>query len=283
MPAIPSWDAPTAFSLTNPYNGSMSFNTQTAQGLYLLDRAGCKFKIAVRSTTDNVPQSDGAILHHRFLTGTQIDLSFILMEDFETVACDDLLTTMLDELSGAFRSLLNAGDNEGRLIWTAAGQSDRRMLDDCRLLVYPDFEAGGNLPVVTVTIDSQYPYAQNITEATPNSVANGATETLDNYGTADYFPVFQVQGPTSAFVLENLSTGVQFEYNSGLPGAAPIGGGDYAEIDTFRNTIFLNGSGANLKAGVVQLDSDYFALLAGENDITISGASTTVLWAPAWG
>ncbi len=281
MPAVPSWDAPTAFTLTNPYNGTMSFNTQTSTGLYLLDRSGCKFTVAVRSTTDNVPQSDGAILHHRFLTGTQMELKFVLMGDADSIACDDVLTTMVDQLTGAFRSLLNAGDNIGRLTWDAQGELTR-ILDDCRLLVYPDFDAGGNLPTLTVTIDSQYPYAQNLTQQS-TSITSGGSSTLTNDGTADYFPVFQVHGATSGFTLTNLTTGIQFVYDSTLPGAVAIGGGDYAEIDTFRNTIFLNGSGANLKAGVDELNSDYWSLIVGGNLVSITGANVTVLWAPAWG
>ena len=69
----------------------------------------------------------------------------------------------------------------------------------------------------------------------------------------------------------------------GGTGADSIAGGSYAEIDTFRNTIFLNGSGANLKAGVDELSSEYFGLRVGENEIAIDGASVDVLWAPAWG
>lgn len=281
MPAVSDWNPPNKFYLTNPFNTSMNFNEQTASGIYLLDRSGCSFDIQVRSTTDNVPQADGSILHHRFLTGTQMKLAFVLGETTEIPACDETLELMLQELTGAFRSLLNAGDNAGRLAWDVPGGSIR-MLDDVRLAVYPEFDAGGALPTVTVTIDSQYPYAQNLTQES-DSITDGNTTTLDNNGTADYFPVFQVQGATSGFTLENLTTGVQFVYDANLPGAVAIGGGDYAEIDTFRNTIFLNGNGANLKAGVDQLNSDYWALVVGENDVTITGADVTVLWAPAWG
>lgn len=282
MPAVSDWNPPNKFYLTNPFNGSMTFNEQTSSGIYLLDRSGCSFEISVRSTSDNVPQSDGSILHHRFLTGTQMKLAFVLGETTEIPACDETLGLMLEELSGAFRSLLNAGDNEGRLAWDIPGGGPIRMLDDVRLLVYPAFDAGGNLPTVTVTIDSQYPYAQDLTQiSTP--IANGANANLDNDGTANYFPVFQVHGATSAFTLENTTTGEQFVYDANLPGAVSIGGGDYAEIDTFRNTVFLNGNGANLKAGVDQLNSEYWDLRTGINNVAITGASVDVLWAPAYG
>ena len=56
----------------------------------------------------------------------------------------------------------------------------------------------------------------------------------------------------------------------------------YAEIDTFRNTIYQNGAGANLKDGLDVEMTDFFGLVPGNNVITISGGSVTVLWQAAW-
>src|SRR5690349_17984383 len=112
MPAVPSW-APARFDLTNPYNGSMVFNVASGGRKYLLDGDNCKFTMGVRSTTVNVPQADGSIPHHRFLTGAQMQLLIQLWDETTgKPACDDVLADMLDDVSGAFRSLLNAGDNE---------------------------------------------------------------------------------------------------------------------------------------------------------------------------
>ncbi len=290
MPAVPSWAYPNAFDLTNPYNGTLTFNEQTGSGIYLLIQEGCNFQIDVRSTTDNVPQADGSIPHTRFLTGTQMQLTVQLWETLNEIACEgELLVAMLDDLSGAVRSLLNAGDNEGRLAWEIDGGNER-MLDDVRLLVYPTFTPGPP-PTVTFTIDSQYPYAQDLNQ-TRTGVADGATVTITNTGSADYMPVFLVNqlngvvdgSAVNDFTIENVTTGERFVYSSSLPGADPISaGGHYAEINTFTNTIYEDGDGANLKAGVDQLLSEYFALQIGANDITIDGADMDVLWAPAWG
>ncbi len=290
MPAVPSW-APQQFDLTNPYSGTLTFNVPTAEGyLFSLDQDACSFNIVVRSTKDNVPQADGSILHHRFLTGVEMVLTVKLWTEDEKPACDADLANMLDLLSGSFRSLLNAGDNEGRLAWEIEGGSER-MLDDARLLVYPLFTNQGGLnPVVTVTIDSRYPYAEDLNQ-TLTPCADGVPVTLTNTGTADFFPVFQVNrlnGSTSAsavnaFTIDNLTTGEQFNYSDALPGADPISaGGHYAEIDTFGNTIFLDGNGANLKAGVDELTSEYFPLVTGANQILISGCDMDVLWQNAW-
>ncbi len=284
MPAVPDWSKP--MTLTSPVGDLLLNQEVPGLGAYFLDGDGCKFNIGVRSTKDHVPQADGDILHHRFLTGTEMPLKIQLWESAErnAVACDALLELMLDTLTRHMRALLNAGDNEGRLAWAIPSGGPIRMLDDIRLLVYPDYTQDPSAMGSTVlaTVDSQYPFAQDLNQ-TSTDIADGGTQVLNNTGSAAYTPVFQVQGPTTGFSLINLTTGQQFDYDSNLPGAVAIGGGNYAEIDTFRNTIFLNGSGANLKAGVSQLTSDYWELAVGTNSVMIDGADVTVLWAPAWG
>lgn len=297
MPSIPSW-APEVFTLINPYSGSMYFNYDDGRGLFLLRGTECSIEQAVRATTDNVPQADGSILHHRFLTGTKIGLVIELWDDStgtQQVACDEKLAEMLDLLSGSLRSLLNAGDNEGRLAWLVDGQLTR-MLDDVRLLEYPKFLAGVGEPIVTCVIDSEYPYAQDLTQ-TLTGCADGANVTVDNTGSADYFPVFQVNrlngapagsSPVSSFTITNYTTGEQFVYDNSFPGAIAIPANRFAEITTFTNTIYQSttatgpGNGRNLKAGVDELNSEYFALRVGSNEIIIDGCDMDILWAPAW-
>ncbi len=289
MPAIPDWNVP--MTLTSIY-GNIQFGVQTDR-LYLLDPAACQFDITVRSTSDNIPQADGEILHHRFLTGTQIQLAIQLWETDNVRACDELLGDMLDELTKHFRALLNAGDNEGRLAWLPDGNSSPtslyRMLDDCRLLSYPTFNVQQPLGIVNVTIDSQYPYAQDLTQQS-TVIADGGTAVLSNVGSADYWPVLRISssgGNITAFTVDNGLT--QLVYNSALPGAQEVIPANCIEIDMFRNTIFedINCTGAgndtNLKAGIDELNSDYWALLVGDNNVSITGADLEVLWAPAWG
>ncbi len=290
MPAVPSW-APQQFDLTNPYSGTLTFNVPTVTGLlYSLDQDACQFNITVRSTKSDVPQSDGSILHHRFLTGSEMILSVKLWTEDQKPACDADLAEMLDTLTGSLRSLLNAGDNQGRLAWEVEGGNER-MLDDCRLLVYPTFvNQGGINPVVIATIDSEFPYAQDLNQNS-TAVTSGGTQALANTGSAAYYPVFRVAGPTSAFTITVVSPTqtTQFVYDSSLPGAAAIAGGNCAEINCFRNTIFLDigctgaGDDADLAAGIDELNSDYPVLDVGTNQVSITGANMTVLWAPAWG
>lgn len=290
MPAVPSWE--TQFDLTSP-GGNLSFNVDLSPGFYFLDPANCSFNIGVRSTKSNVPQADGSILHTRFLTGVEMNLAIQLWESRDMLACADgeLLAVMLDDLSRSLRSLLNAGDNEGRLAWEVAGQNER-MLDDARLLVYSAYSAV--LPqTVTATLDSQFPYAQDLTQIrTP--CADGVPTVVTNTGSADYYPVFLVNmlngvvggSPVSSFTITTdrpSPDGLQIVYDDALPGATPIPGSHYGEINTFVNTFFEDGDGADLLAGVVEDESEFFPLLIGENTITITGADMDILWAPAWG
>ncbi len=275
MPPVSDWSFPNEFTLTNPFNGSLVFNRQTADGIYLLDNQKCHHTIATRVTKDHIPQADGDILHYRFLTGVEIALSIQLWENKDTPACDDLLGLMLDELSGALRSLLNAGDNEGRLAWEVnAGASNTRMQDDCRLLVYPVPEVGEVLTTVNATIDSAFPYAQDLTQVeTP--VADGATVAIDNTGNAAYYPVYKVYGASAGFTITLNGTDL-------ISTAGAIDPGDYVEVDTFKNTMFLNGDEDDELNTLIVVSSKFSPLLPGSNTVLIEGASMDVLWAPAW-
>lgn len=298
MPAIPEF-SPIQFRLTNPYSGQLLLNTEQANGFYGLDQANCEFINAVRSTSNDVPQSDGAILHHRFLSGVQIPLAIQLWESPErnAPACKSRLRKMLDELSGSLISLLNAGDNQGRLIWDVYGVDDEtlgppRMIDDARLLVYPSYRMIEGVGVVTATLDTRFPYAQNETQQR-TGIADGGTSVLVNDGSIEYFSVIQINklnGVLSGDTVTDFTITVvnafgttEFNWTSSLPGSQTIGPTHYAEWLSFENTLFLDGSGANLSPGIVQLESDYWALAPGNNSVSITGADMDVLWAPAFG
>ena len=275
---IAEWEKP--MTLTSPA-GTMQFNVQTASGLWLLVPSKCKLRQFVRAQRDLLPQADGAILHRRYLTGSEMELNVELWEDNANVACEGLAVTMLDTFMMHMRALLNAGDNEGRIVWQVTGQSNR-MLDDIRLWQYPveeivDDSAGMAL---TCVIDTEYPYSQG-PESTTALIDNTPT-VITNAGSATYMPVFKVYGPTNFFTITNTTTGEQFEWDGNQPGAPFIGTSDYAEINMFRNTIFLNGDEDNLNAGIVMLDSLYFGLQPGNNTIEIDGADADLIWHSAY-
>lgn len=300
MPPVPDWTK--EFRLTNPYTTAragdwLKFNTQTESGIYLLDQKACAANFDVRSTKLDVPQGDGAILPERFVTGAVIDLNVQLWGSDSKPACDAVLETMLDDLTGAVRSLLNAGDNQGRLAWeVAAGAS--RMVDDVRMLTYPRFTMDGPTPVVVFTLDSRFPYAVTEADTTTNCL-DGDEVIITNAGTADYYPVFMVNrtwngvswdvgtSAVDSFTIQNLTTGLDFNFDDSLPGGPEISADHFAEINCFTNTIYemdvAADPGTNLKASVVQLTSEYIPLVMGSNVFKITGADMAVLWANAYG
>src|SRR5262249_44606909 len=78
-------------------------------------------------------------------------------------------------------------------------------------------------------------------------------------------------------------------YDSSRPGAVSVGSGHYAEIDTWRGSIFLDGDSADLTAGLTTVFDagppprycDFWKLAVGHNPPDFD-TDTVVLWAPAW-
>lgn len=272
MAATAEWvDIP--FTLQSPY-ATISLNAATGDR-YLMVQSGCDMGAPLRVTKDNVPASDGSILHRRWFSGYEARLSLMLWYNDEP-ACGADLVRMMDTLNGICWSLRDAGDDEGRLLWTPTGKAIR-MLDDIRLLerlVAVVGESGG--VTCTFAVDTAYPYAQDFTQI---STALGAT--VNNTGTAEYWPVIQVSG-SSTFVITNTTTGLEMVYNANLPGGVTPGVGDYIEFDFFRNTAYLNGNQDNCKGGIDIGESDFWSLIPGNNTITLSSGSGTMLWAPAY-
>lgn len=275
---IADWSIP--FSLRSLlFSGTpLLLNTEvTNLGIYLVRPENCALRTTVRSTKEDLSQQDGSILHRRFLTGFEMEMQIALWESREKPACDDLAQTMMDVFLGYCRALKNAGDNVGRMSWTPAGQA-QRMLEDIRLLQYPSESIGdGGATELNVVFDSQFPYTEDENQ---QSVAVPAS--ITNAGNTDTYPVFRLNAPITGFTMTNTATSLQFVYDSSRLGASPVSSG-YMEIDMFRGTVYLNGNGANLKAGVDIVNTDFFPLVSGVNPITISsGVGGIALVNNAW-
>ena len=274
MAANVEWEGP--MTLTSPY-GNLALNAASGDR-YLLIPQSCDMGAALRVTKDPIPQADGSILHRRFEEGYEARLALQLWRD-DHIACDSEMRSMLDTLNKHVRGLLNAGDNQGRLVWSPSGAVNR-MLDDVRLLERLVASVGeGGVTICTFAIDTQFPYAQDEAQTT-TTFLDGISAPLNNTGSVAYYPVWQVQGPFSTFIFSNLTTGEDFVYSGqAVPGAS------YAEVDTFRNTIYLITGGVptdNLKSSVVVTSSDFWPLEPGTQTLEINDTDVDVLWAPAW-
>lgn len=306
MAANLEWDIP--FTLTTPFSGTpLALNAVGAGPRYIVDRSsavmgpGLASQTAIRRARDMIPQASGEIKHIRgFKPGYEFTIPLLLYTglsdaagDVEVVpACGADLVDMGDLLMGHCEALL---DGEGRISWQPSARGttvpDQRMLDKISLLSWPVPSASEDDGLIEVTFEvfTAFPYALNLTPGSPAAFGAGAAA-LTNVGTSRTYPVFRVHGPASTFTLTNTSVldsagnPLEILYNAGLPGGVAIGGGDYAEIDTFRNTIYLNGDGANLKAALDVTVSEFFWLKPGLNSLTITGDTTTadILWNSAW-
>jgi hypothetical protein len=277
---IADWTVP--FLLTSQVYSATLLDINTpltfsaGQGVYLLREDGCSLKNTVRETKNDVPQADGAILHRRFVSGMEMTLAIQLWESTDHPACDALLQEMLDTLMGYLFNLINAGDNQGRISWQPDGVN-ARMLDDLRLFTYPEESHPGTLVEIGVTLDCELPYAEDLTQLNP--VVSGV---VTNGGNRPTYPVWKIDGPFTSFGLQNTTTGDEFIYNGTLPGATPVGPLEYLEINTFKNTVYLNGAGLNYKPGIDMANSDFFTLPPGNNTIVVTGASGHALVNAAW-
>lgn len=260
--------------------GDLDLNTAESPGVarYLLDKTRCEVTRGLRVTSDPVPQGDGEIFHRRFTDGTELQLAVQLWHGSKP-ACGAEARLMYEALALQLSTMLN---EPGRFLTTPTDYGDERMLDQARWLSPMKLEYGPNdLHIVTFAIDSPFPYLIDGTQLT-QTVEHLATESIFNLGNADFYPVIKAHGDAALFSIENLTTGQQIRYDWTRPGAVPIDLGDYAEIDTFRNTVYLNGDEASLKAGIDVELSDFFVLVPGENEIAVDGVDAEFLVNHAW-
>lgn len=291
---LADWSVP--FELTSQvYSATrLPLNTSAAaiigeSAFYYLRPDGCSLVNTVRQTKDNVPQSDGSILHRRWVAGLEMTLAIQLWQNENAIACDGLAQEMLDTLMGYAYGLLNAIDNQGRIQWDPGSGNEERMLDNLRLLTFPTESRPPGSPLeITLSIDTQYPYQEALTQRLVN-LPNTVPVVINNTGNVPTYPVIQVNranGVTSAgslsgtFIIQ--TTTEDFIWTSSLTGSQLIPGGSYAEIDMFGNTMYMNGNGANLSPGIDFVDSQFFPLMPGVNTVTMFGGTADVLWNPAW-
>jgi len=243
----------------------------------LLDPAQCSAGAGLRVTTDDVPSGDGAIFHPRFKSGYQMHVGLQLLSS-GAIAVDSTLQTLYDLLMSHLEAMI---DTDGRIQWQIAGGGNDRMLDAIRTLEMPG-PAGGLPKQFAFAVESPFPYALDAPQTTTTLVA-ATPVTVTRVGSAKKFwPVAKVNGPVTAFTLENLTSGEQLQYNGALPGASAIASGHYAEIDFFKKTVTLDGNVSFLEEGVVWSGAKFWALNLGANSIKLTGAGGQLLWNEAW-
>lgn len=293
------FDGPTRL---NAPIGNLLFNQAMilgdgSTGYFMLNAEQSKDRRSLRATSDDVPQGDGRILHRRFSSGTELTLVVQLWERIASSeglgdgdpACGKQLRLMLETLGLYLQAVLNG---RGRWFWEPTDYADERMLDDARWLVDVSRDLSGKITTVTFGLDSPWPYFIDATErfGSDTTIPDGDTAVITNDGNHETYPVIEVYGATSAFTIINHSEiddngdPLQIVYDAAIPVTppAPIGGSDFAEIITFRNSIYLNGNQANLKKGLDVEETDFFTLRPGDNEIEVIGADVAFRFNNAW-
>lgn len=279
---IAEWE--NLISLVTP-QGELLLNTEQAEGFFLTAKENADSGCDVRATAQGVPQGAGSILHRGFPDGYGLKIPIQYWVDAKTPACATSNPTaqqMDDRLMRHVRSILGGG---GRVFYHPAGMAVR-LLDQINNVAKSPLTEEAGLTGTVLTLASPYPYLINFDQTLTTLTSGSPTATLTNTGSAPFFPVFKVYGSFDDFVLSNLTTGMEIAYDDSQPGGAAVVSPDYIEIDTFRNTVYLNGDGASRKAGIVIPTSDFFTLEVGANDLQIASDGTApnvdVLWQAAW-
>lgn len=271
------WDQPASLTTSA---GTLNFNT--FPGLHL-DPKQCAATKTIRAPVDPVPQGDGDIIHRRFLTGYIYKLVVQAFETQSEIACLSSARAMFENLALHLHAMLRS---PGRYCWIPSNYGDTRALDQAQWFEGVTQSLGdGGVWQAEFSIDSPFPYAIDLTQQT---ISVSVPVVITNAGNTDFYPVIKVYGPISSgslFYLVNSTTSQQIAYNTNLPGALPIPGGSYAEIDTFKGTIYMNGSGADLSAGIDPTLSNFdlaFVLIPGANTVDTFNATADYLVNNAW-
>lgn len=290
-----------ASELVTP-QGSLFFNDRTqVEGRYLLDPAACAGGVeGIRAEKYGIPNADGAYLRRRFDAGYVLHLVMQLWtpgnapesvpacsSSSEPVQTSPSATSMVDLFTRHARSIQNGG---GRFLWTPNVPGNAvRLLDDLWMLTPPVVTVAGGFTSLSCDFDTRFPYAIDFTQTITAFSSGDDEHVLTNTGTSSFWPVWKIYGPCDGFSIENLTTDEVIVGDKDFPGASAIPGGSYLEIDTFRNTAYLNGDGANYLPFIDVEDSTFFPLEVGDNDILVlddgSGGGVPdvdCLWQNAW-
>lgn len=286
------WDIP--FTITTPYGdltiGDFS-NPEPLSGVTLaLDPGKCGTAAGLRLTRDNIPQGDGSIIHREFTEGYTMKFGGWAMLDRDTPACAAELRVFWEEVQRHMHVLLGndvpLNSDNARIGWQPTGFGDTRLLTNLRILEEAVASVEDVITTVAFALHSPFPYAISGTEQTTPAQEGGGSVVVTNGGNTPAFPNFKIYGPLVGFVqITNVTSGKTFVYDTALPGASVIAGGDYAFVGTFAQNIYLNGDEDNLKPGVDVQQSDFWTLEPGDNTITVdgdSGVQVDIIWNDAW-
>lgn len=212
----------------------------------------------VRSPVDNRPQRDGGIVHAAYRGPRHFTLEGTLVADTPTarVGLEDLVR-------GVTNAMLR---RDGRFTWSPPGHADRFIT--CRLAGPVEFQAGpGLMKTFVIPLVSEDPIAYGAAQ-TVTDIPAGTSAVIHNGGNTETWPVLQAYGDYSDWQAINSTEGQEIDYDGGTV-LAP----HYAEVINFRETVFKDGSGANLLRYILFDTTDFWTLQPGDNTVSFESFS----------
>lgn len=213
----------------------------------------------VRAPTDNRPTQDGGIVHNFYRAGRSFTLEGRIIPPKENQLT--VRREIMDRLVGYTDSMLRAN---GRYVYEPSGAGERFV--NCRLYgpVEIDDEEG-MIKTFQMPFWSEDPTIYSYALVDQTHLDDDVTITVTNNGTTAVWPVVQVFGDFTDFVLTNETTGQTINWSTP---SGPVEAPDYIEIIMQRGTMYLNGNDQNMLSGLDVASSDFFQLVPGSNSIS---------------
>ncbi len=217
----------------------------------------------IRTPISNRPQAHGAIHHVQFFGARTFTIEGVILQNTTT----DLQLSENALKGHWYASVADSRLPNARFAFTPKGESERFVTfkPSDELTISGTHVKEFQMPVVAVD-----PTIYTMTQFT----SGGGT--LVNAGDAPSWPVFKVYGGSVTITNSAYSPS-----RSIVMSGAPAGGG-YVEINPFTGTAYLNGDGANMAPYIDWSATSFWPLMPGSNPVSVSGASTDILWNHGW-
>lgn len=273
------------FELITP-NGTIVFNRYWDVDLYQLVSVTGVVP-TVRRTSKDRPHVYGQRIGLAGIGG----MSPVLEGRF--VAAPSVAASMRANLLGCLYSIMN---EKGTLRWQPSHDPGSWRRVEVKLAETPDDSSGGLIKSFQFQLVALRPFIYGEASVTANTSFLSASSggglmmpfTLPftftgsstsgagifrNSGQLPSFPVIRVYGPITNPVIRNTTTGEAIVTTDGLTIAA----GQFLEIDTYEESILLNGNPyLPLDRYVDTVQTEYFPLIKGDNTVQLSGSSPDV-------
>lgn len=245
------------YALDTPF-GTLNFNPDPSQGLYLTDVAGLD-GASMRSDVENLPQRDGAYVYDT-LRGPRYPVLTGEIRVLDTLANRLAAMEQLVQYTDSIRR------SDGTLRWTPTGLTERGCT--VRLLDAVTLTSAAVLKSFMIPLVAGDPLAYSTTPSSVNRTGVGTLSATPG-GTANTYPVITIHGKITSPIVTNGVTGEKLDFTG-----TTIATAGSLTIDCNVETV-IDQASVNQIDQVVPATSVFFPLYAGvTNVLTLAGSVT---------